>query len=334
MNFFATFVGVVALFLSIKHTNSDCDTLASDENGTIVELPDYGCLRGVMHPTKMGRKFTSIPYAKPPIVENDLRFRNPVKHESWDGIRNATEVAPACMQDCSASSIACYKRYTNMSEDCLYLNVNTPWPLNESIINDENGYPVMLFIHGGSYLDGWSGSVMYESFNLAVMNNIVTISINYRMGAFGYFYDEDLGFDGNYGYYDQLFAIEWAYNNIEYFGGNKDNIVLFGESAGAMSVGTILMNYNETTQTNVSKMYTGAIMESNPLGLPFRKTDTWEGLFCFVFDFFVVFFCSLRSSQTIFTWTETNFLFGLLVLICLIINNRCWRSFCFINRLF
>ena len=104
-------------------------------------------------------------------------------------------------------------------------------------------------------------------------------------------------FDGNCGCYDQLFAIEWAYNNIEYFGGNKDNIVLFGESAGVMFVGTILMNYNETTRTKVSKMYTGAIMDSNPSELPFRRTDTWAGL---VVLFFVILAKFDRVNSTFF----------------------------------
>eukprot|EP01084_Bolivina_argentea_P127267 225100_1 len=109
---------------------------------------------------------------------------------------------------------------------------------------------------------------------MAYENNVIVVTINYRLGSFGYYYNPQQGFDGNYGYFDQLHALRFVYENIEYFGGDKTKIVLYGESAGAMSVGTILMNESN----DITKMYSGAIMQSNPFGLPFRTSNSWESV--------------------------------------------------------
>ena len=241
--------------------------ICSSDDGSLVET-NYGCIRGIIQ--NNGRSFTSIPYATPPTKENDLRFRNPIPANPWSDILDATSISPACMQrDCNQPGITCYKSAdATMSEDCLYLNVYTP-PFNTN--NDNDLLPVMFWIHGGTYLRQWSGSPLYNPQTMAYLNNVIVVTINYRVGSFGFLYDPDNGFDGNYGYFDQLLALQFTYENIEYFGGDKTRIVLFGESAGASSVASLLMDTRNT-------MYSGAIMISPPLGLPFRTPKSWQQL--------------------------------------------------------
>eukprot|EP01084_Bolivina_argentea_P008270 15481_1 len=237
-----------------------------DSNSELLVNTNYGWIQGSIN--NIGRSFTSIPYAKPPIPENDLRFRNPVPPDSWTHILDATKIAPACMQpDCNERGITCYKSiYAEMSEDCLYLNIYNP-PLQ----SESDPLPVMFYIHGGTYIRQWSGSELYDGQRMAYLNDVIVVTVNYRVGSFGFFYDKSNNFDGNYGYYDQLLALQFVYDNIESFGGNKSKIVLVGESAGAMSVATLLMDSS-------NKMYSGAIMLSNPLGLPFRTSKSWQNV--------------------------------------------------------
>eukprot|EP01084_Bolivina_argentea_P042425 78216_1 len=240
------------------------DTQCVSQDGSLVATK-YGCVRGIIN--DMGRSFTSIPYAQPPIPENNLRFRNPIEPNSWTpSVLNATTIAPQCMMsECGEWSITCYaSTEAVMSEDCLYLNIYTP-PFTTS----QDPLPVMFWIHGGTYKHQWSGSALYEGQTMANLNNVIVVTINYRIGSLGFFYDPSNGFEGNYGYFDQLLALNFVHENIEYFGGDKAKTVLFGNSAGAMSVATLLMNASNT-------MYSGAIMQSNPFGLPFRMNDSWQ----------------------------------------------------------
>lgn len=190
--------------------------------------------------SREGAVFRGIPFASPPVGER--RWRAPQPPEPWQGTFQATDFAPACMQ--GDYNIAWYAGViaafggdpalattpNDESEDCLYLNVWTP-------DLDATGLPVMVWIHGGGYQGGWSYEQNYIGENLS-KRGVVVVSIAYRLGAFGYF-----GPDGraNFGLKDQIAALEWVRDNIAAFGGDPGNVTLFGESAGAASIGTLIV---------------------------------------------------------------------------------------------
>ncbi len=174
-------------------------------------------------------KFLGVPFAKPPT--GTLRFRAPVTPDPWTDTFEATESGPACMQP---------KGYTlnaNRSEDCLTLNVWTP-------AADRAKRPVMVWIHGGGWVAESSSSGWYDGTNLARCGDVVVVGMEYRLGAFGFSYlDHRAGAvagSGNVGILDQLAALEWVQHNIVEFGGDPENVTVFGESAGGMSVSTLL----------------------------------------------------------------------------------------------
>jgi para-nitrobenzyl esterase len=174
------------------------------------------------------RVFKGIPYAAPPLGE--LRWKPPQPAASWTGVRDATEFAPSCIQP---------GRIQPQSEDCLYLNVWTPEAARNA--------PVMVWIHGGGYLMG-SGSVpLYDGSALARLGAIV-VTINYRLGVLGFFAHPRLSREsreqvsGNYGLLDQIAALHWVAANIAAFGGDPRNVTVFGESAGAGSVSSLLFS--------------------------------------------------------------------------------------------
>jgi len=171
--------------------------------------------------------FKGIPYAEPPV--GDLRWQPPADKAPWQGVRLAHEFSPACPQPESPLS----QQELVWDEDCLCLNIYRP---KEHTTN----LPVMVFIHGGSHITGSGSLSYYDGEWLAQNKKIVLATINYRLGQFGYLYLPEAGITGNYGTLDQIKALEWINNNIEAFGGDPDNITLFGESAGGISVGMLL----------------------------------------------------------------------------------------------
>lgn len=177
-----------------------------------------------------------IPYAKPPV--GSLRFRPPVKPEGWDGIRDATEFSPVASQPSSEIMNFLGNNIDNMSEDCLYLNVWSPSP-------DNKRRPVLVWIHGGAFISGSGSSSSYDGESFADKGDVVVVTINYRLGILGFLHLGDIGgkeyaTSGNCGILDQVAALEWVKENIEAFGGDPDRVTIFGESAGAMSIGVLL----------------------------------------------------------------------------------------------
>ena len=181
--------------------------------------------------------FRGIPYAQPPV--EDLRFRPPHPPQPWQGVRSALRFGPASLQ--GPGMLLLVRRMIGTGseshgEDCLYLNVWTP-------AADGGRRPVMVWIHGGAFVMGSGSAGLYSGSRLARRGDVVVVTINYRLGALGGLNHPDLAENGiaaNLGLRDQVAALEWVRDNIEGFGGDPGNVTIFGESAGGMSVGTLL----------------------------------------------------------------------------------------------
>ncbi|MFW0791510.1 carboxylesterase/lipase family protein [Gordonia sp. CPCC 205333] len=175
--------------------------------------------------------FLGIPYAAAPVGQ--LAFRAPAPVTPWDGIRPATAPGPSCWQSPYPEPINSWFGKVAADEfggECLNVNVWTP-----SI--EATGLPVMVWIHGGAFTRGSNASPMYDGSTFA-RDDVVLVSINYRLGAFGFLPIE--GAPTNLGMRDQIAALEWVRDNIVQFGGDPANVTIFGESAGGMSVANLL----------------------------------------------------------------------------------------------
>jgi para-nitrobenzyl esterase len=182
-------------------------------------------------------RFLRIPYAEPPLGE--LRWKAPVERRPWQGVRHESELAPACPQDMNVQGPR------SDDEDCLYLNVWAPSPRPKKAA-------VMVWIHGGGNFAGSAGDKVpdplagadsprwYDGQIFAEQQGVIVVTLNYRLGPFGFFSHPALAAEGspkaNQGLLDQKLALEWVRDNIEKFGGDPDNVTLFGESAGSADV--------------------------------------------------------------------------------------------------
>ena len=183
--------------------------------------------------------FKGIPYAEPPV--GDLRWRAPRDVEYLDAIIDATEFKNECVQPKDNSSIF-NRNLSTGDEDCLYLNIYVP--KNQNSLN-KNKFPVMYWIHGGSNI--WGAGSDYDFSNLATSQQVIVVTINYRLGLFGWFASpffaetgEDLDKSYNFGHLDIIKGLEWVNQNISAFGGDKNNVTIFGESAGGSNVFTMI----------------------------------------------------------------------------------------------
>jgi para-nitrobenzyl esterase len=214
--------------------------------------------------------FRGIPFARPPV--GDLRFRAPQPPKPWEGARDATSFGPTAMQVPIQALEALFgqrRERAEMSEDCLYLNVWTP-------AADDARRPVMVWIHGGAFTTG-SGSIPLFSGRALASRDIVVVTINYRLGALGFLYVPDLAeaagdYCTNFGLLDQVTALEWVRDEIAAFGGDRDNVTIFGESAGAASVAMLMAS------PVAAGLFKRAIMQSgvahNVLTIDDAKTNT------------------------------------------------------------
>jgi para-nitrobenzyl esterase len=207
--------------------------------------------------------YKGIPYARPPV--GPLRWQAPQPPEAWTAPRAATIFGPSCPQP--AAPLGFGGSVGGQNEDCLYLNVWTP------AITMEARLPVMVWIHGGGFITGSSTHRAYDGMNLA-RRGVVVVTCNYRLGPFGFFYHPELaqesvqGSAGNYGLLDQVAVLRWVQAEIARFGGNPDNVTLFGESAGAVSVLTLM------TSPLVRGLFHRAIAQSG--GVPSRVSSRIE----------------------------------------------------------
>uniref|UniRef100_A0AAR2LLS8 Neuroligin 2b n=1 Tax=Pygocentrus nattereri TaxID=42514 RepID=A0AAR2LLS8_PYGNA len=215
----------------------------------------YGKLRGIrkeLNNEILGPvdQYLGVPYATAPVGER--RFQPPEAPGSWQDIRNATQFAPVCPQNIhgvlpeimlpvwftdNLDAAAAYVQ--NQSEDCLYLNIYVP---TEDDIRDRRKKPVMLFIHGGSYMEG-AGN-MFDASVLAAYGNVIVVTMNYRLGVLGFLSTGDQSAKGNYGLLDQIQALRWLNENIGHFGGDQERITIFGSGAGASCVNLLILSHH------------------------------------------------------------------------------------------
>lgn len=210
--------------------------------------------------------FRSVPFARPPV--GSLRWTPPQTPLDWNGVRYATDSAPACLQVSYGWNDALAR---TSSEDCLYLEVRTP------DIQPDTPLPVMVFVHGGANrAGGGAGTVMSDLAD----EGVVLVSIQYRLGVFGFLShpaltaESEHGASGNYALMDQVAALEWVRDNIAVFGGDPDNVTLFGHSAGAQDVGLLMAS------PLADGVFHKAIIQSGPpqFGLPVRSLAENEAL--------------------------------------------------------
>jgi para-nitrobenzyl esterase len=182
--------------------------------------------------------FKGVPFAAPPV--GPLRWRAPQPPIAWDGVRDASRYAPACVQGGEAWPPDMPAE--PQSEDCLYLNVWRPAGLAP-----DAHLPVMVWIPGGGWMAGSGSAPMYDGSELA-RRDVIVVTINYRVGAFGFLAHEALSREsprassGNYGLRDQVAALRWVRENVEAFGGDATRVTIFGQSAGSMSANLLTVS--------------------------------------------------------------------------------------------
>ena len=223
-------LGAVALLSTHKSSGGGAPSPAASPTPAPVVETESGLVRGAIIagvPSYLG-----IPYAEPPV--GDLRWRPPQPPSSWDGVRSCVAYGASCPQGTtpyqSSPSAGSY------SEDCLYLNVFTP------AASPGERLPVMVWVHGGGFTSGSGSLPSHQGQTLAGDEHVVVVSMNYRLGVFGFFAlpalsaESKNGVSGNYGIMDQTYALRWVQGNIAAFGGDPGRVTIFGQSAGAQSV--------------------------------------------------------------------------------------------------
>jgi para-nitrobenzyl esterase len=181
------------------------------------------------------KAFLGLPYAAPPV--GDLRWKAPQPPAKWSGERDASKFGAHCAQNHVFDDMVF--QGPAPSEDCLFLNVYAP-----ADATDKSKLPVMFWIHGGGYSGGGSDEPRHNG-DFLPLKGVVLITINYRLGVFGFLASSDLvkegnGSAGNYGLLDMVAALGWVKENIKKFGGDADNVTIFGESAGSFAVSTLM----------------------------------------------------------------------------------------------
>jgi para-nitrobenzyl esterase len=207
--------------------------------------------------------FRGIPFAAPPV--GDLRFAPPQPVEAWSAVADATEFGPAAVQaggklngreEAAPGSMfggIFGAGELEVAEDCLYLNVWTP-------AADEKRRPVMVWIHGGAFRMGTGAGLGYDGSVLSAEGDVVVVTLNYRLGVLGFTYAPEIG-SSNLGLLDQIAALEWVQREIDRFGGDPEQVTIFGESAGAKSVECLL------AMPAARGLFTRAVMQST-YGIP------------------------------------------------------------------
>ncbi|XP_013393137.1 carboxylesterase 1D [Lingula anatina] len=176
-------------------------------------------------------QFLGIPFAEPPV--GALRFMKPQPPSNWTGVKQTTAFGAACMQNTTDRTV--FIPYNvQLSEDCLTLNVFVP-----GTVSNTNRKAVMVWIHGGAFTIGGTSIYLFNEF--VVQTDVIVVSVNYRLGPFGFLTTGDVNAPGNAGLWDLIEGLKWVQDNIENFGGNPKNVTIFGESAGGCIVSQLAM---------------------------------------------------------------------------------------------
>jgi para-nitrobenzyl esterase len=221
----------VIVLLAPTVPTSNSASAASDSPVRI----NSGLIQGTTSTDGLIRIFKGIPYAAPPV--GPLRWTEPRPTAPWQGVKKTADFGPRCMQAPLFSDMVF--RDPGPSEDCLYLNVWTP------ATRPADKLPIMVWIYGGGFQGGATSEPRQDGENLA-RKGVIVVSMNYRLGIFGFFSHPQLTDEsphhasGNYGLLDQAAALQWVHDNIAAFGGNPNNITIFGESAGSFSVSALM----------------------------------------------------------------------------------------------
>ncbi|XP_055966633.1 cholinesterase [Sorex fumeus] len=240
------------LWVFIEKTHCEEDIIITTKNGKV---------RGISLPVLGGTvsAFLGIPYAQPPL--GNLRFKKPQFFSKWSDIWNATQYANSCYQNIDQSfpgfpGSEMWNPNTDLSEDCLYLNVWVPAPKPKNA-------SVMVWIYGGGFQTGTASLNVYDGKFLARVERVIVVSMNYRVGALGFLaLPGNTEAPGNMGLFDQQLALQWVQKNIAAFGGNPRSVTLFGESAGGGSVGLHLLSPGS------HPLFTRAILQSGSSNAP------------------------------------------------------------------
>ncbi|XP_008824809.1 cholinesterase, partial [Nannospalax galili] len=235
----------------------------------IIITTKAGKVRGLSLPVLGGMvtAFLGIPYAQPPLGR--LRFKKPQPLNKWSEVWNATKYANSCYQNTDQTfpgfhGSEMWNPNTDLSEDCLYLNVWTPVPKPKNAT-------VMVWIYGGGFQTGTTSLPVYDGKFLARVERVIVVSMNYRVGALGFLaLPGNAEAPGNMGLFDQQLALQWVQRNIAAFGGNSKSVTIFGESAGAASVSLHLL----CPQSH--PLFTRAILQSGSSNAPWAVMSPEE----------------------------------------------------------
>jgi acetylcholinesterase/cholinesterase len=248
------FLLTVTLFTCCSFALADCGTAPVQLTTGLACGKEQAAGQLVTH------AYLGLPYAETTAGEN--RFAAPVPKEPWDGVLEATGFGPVCPQNSRL-----ILKGLRQSEDCLTINV---WQPENALQGPPR--PVLVFIPGGMFLTSssakplFNGSArtVYDGAWLAATQNLIVVTMNYRLGALG-FLAGAAGLNGNFGLLDQQLALQWVQDNIAAFGGNPERVTLAGQSAGAMSVALHLLSVPSSEQ-----LFEAAILQSNPFSIPYR----------------------------------------------------------------
>ena len=210
--------------------------------------------------------YKGIPYASPPV--DNLRWKPPLPVTSWEKTKKCLSYGPACPQP--KVSWIFSRKYKQVSEDCLYLNIWTPLKPNQS-----GKLPVMVWIHGGAFMTGSASDDFYDAQGLA-KQDVVVVTFNYRLGPLGFLAhpllskESEYNVSGNYGLLDQIEVLKWVRGNISAFGGDPSRVTIFGESAGGRSVAHLMVSPLS------QGLFHGAIMQSSSVYRPIQHLrESW-----------------------------------------------------------
>lgn len=246
--------------------------------------------------------FLGIPYARPPIRENGLRFQLPQPMTHWGNLA-ADKYRPSCPQPNKYTGID--RSIASTDEDCLYLNIFTPYAKPRA----SRPFPVIMHIHGGKYEHG-SGS-SFPGHMLAASQEVVVVTFNYRLGVLGFMATADNSSAGNYGLADQLAAIQWVRDHIENFNGDPQSITLWGTGAGGASAGLLAMSPRSKDLIKRVIAQSGSAsadwaLQKNPMFIRNTSIVIGEHFGCYSRDTYSLIKCLESRSFNEFTTVEVE----------------------------